>query len=277
MNRLRAAIGLCALCVVVCSAFGAQEAGAAPTGTTAFTCAKDLGALRGEHCLSSGSAPAEYGHKEIAEEVTTHATVGNEKTSGETTAAIPFVLKATVATIPIKIEASGLMTTNGAWLENRIDPSTGEHYASGEGQINFTGVTVPEPANCKIVQGEKTGEVETTQLVATTKGQGDLLKIEPVAGAATAFAEFEISNNGGTCAAAQKVKLVGSVLVNPNGATVEFTHVEVTTQGKLRFGNAAGPKAGLEGKATITAGAKKFNEGEPTNPIAATTVPTPCA
>ncbi|HUB98596.1 MAG TPA: hypothetical protein VMS11_02110, partial [Solirubrobacterales bacterium] len=280
MDRLRATIGLCVLCVVGCSALAVQGAGAVTFGTTGFTCAKGEppANLWGEHCLTSnpeGGEAQEFGHKEINAGKTTHAILTNEKTKNKTTAAQELFLKATIATIPIKFEATVVSSTKG-WLENRTNGS--EHYTIGEGVLHFQNIKVIEPANCKVVQGAKTGEVETTQLVAHTKGQTEaemFLQAEPAAGAATSFAEFEIANNGGTCAAAQKVKLVGSVKCKRNGATIEFTHEEVTTQGKLRFGSAVGPKFGLEGKITIKAGEGKEEEGKSTNPVAATTVNTP--
>ncbi|HUB99003.1 MAG TPA: hypothetical protein VMS11_04175 [Solirubrobacterales bacterium] len=291
----RAVVGVCMLCALLVSAFAAQSASAVTKGTTAFTCAKvaqpGVKTTKGfsdEHCTKPTEnnekelEKVKFEHVEIAQDVTTHAKLTNEKTANETTEAEPGLLKATVATIPIELKATGVASTSGGWLENKkveVEKEKFEHYSFGEGQINFTGVTVVTPKNCKVVSALGEGVVETTQLVATTKGQGDFLKFEPKAGPATAFAEFEIVKGPGAeeCAAAQKVKIVGSVKGVPNGATTTFTHEEVTTQGTLRFGSAAGPKAGLTGKATITAGKGKDNveKPEPTNPIAATTVETP--
>jgi len=282
MTGRRAVVGLCMLCALLVSAFAAQGASAVTKGTTAHTCVNAPGTytpgtnkFEDAHCTKVNNSTGPFGHVEISAGKTTHAILTNTNTSADTKSAEPGFLKATVATIPIKLESTEIHSTKG-WLENRTEPN-GEHYAIGEGVIHFKGVTVKEPANCKVVQGAKTGEVETTQLVAHTKGQEEnmFLKFEPKAGVATAFAEFEIANNGGVCAAAQKVKIVGSVKCRPNGATCIFTHEDGTTQGTLRFGSAAGPKAGLEGKITITAGEGKEEEGKTTNPIAATTVETP--
>ena len=212
---------------------------------------------------------------EIGENVTTHATVGNEKTKNETTESTSFELKATIATIPVAINAKQVMSTDGAWLENKKDPTTGEHYVFGEGKINFTQATLTEPANCEVEQGGVKGVVETNLLEGTTKGQGDGVLFKPKVG--EVFAEFKIV--GASCIAAQTIKVVGSVLGTLNGATTEFQHGKVTPaegttgQGTLRIGSKTGPKAGIEGKVTITAGTNKFNENPgATHPIVTKTV-----
>jgi len=284
MDRLRATIGLCVLCVVGCSALAVQGAGAVTFGTTGFTCAK--GAQPGgettkgfsdEHCTAAAANDAthlenvKFEHVAVPESTTTEGLVTNQNTNAGTTGPTPFFLKATIATIPIKLEATGVSTTEGAWGENRKEGS--EHYAFGEGKTRYTGVKVVEPANCKVVQGANTGEIETTQIVGTTKGQGMAGKLQPKAGEATAFAEFEIVQNGANpCAAAQKVKIVGSIQGTPNGATIEYTHEGTTAQKTLRFGSAAGPIIGLEGKTTGVGGAKGSGLFFPG---AATTVETP--
>jgi len=283
MSGRRAIVGFCMLCALLVSAFAAQSASAVTKGTTAHTCTTETPFTEGKNKFSDAhctvvAGNGTFGHKEIPANTTTHTTLGNEKTNAGTTGPTPGILKATVATIPIELEAQEVMST-GAWFENRTEPN-GEHYSLGEGVIDFKKVKVNNPANCKVEQaGSGAEEIRTTQLIAHTKGQEEpmFLKFEPKAGEATPFAEFEIVNNGGVCAAAQKVKIVGSVKCRPNGATCEFEHEDVTTQGKLRFGSAAGPKAGLKGKITITAGLGKETDPEPgkTNPIAATTVETP--
>ncbi|HUB98600.1 MAG TPA: hypothetical protein VMS11_02130 [Solirubrobacterales bacterium] len=257
---MRAVTGLCMICIVAFSAIGAQSASAVTKGTTAYTCKvpgvgdTPVGASFSDaHCTVAGGSTR---HVEIPANTTTHTTVGNENTQNGTTESTPFSLKATVATIPIKITATGVTTTNGAWLENKTEGA--EHYAFGKGKVLFTGVVVHEPANCTVVQGARVDEIETEELEGTTKGQGDFVKFAPVTG--NVIAEFEIVNSGGTCAAAQKVKIIGSVKGKPNGATIEFTHEEGTTQGTLRFGSAVGPKAGLEGKLTVKAGRGGLDE-----------------
>ena len=275
-------MGLWMLCALLVSAFAAQSASAVTKGTTAHTCTTETPFTAGTnkfedaHCTKINNTTGTFGHKEIKANTTTHALLTNAGTSANTAEAEPLFLKMTIATIPIVLKATGVSSTEG-WLENRTEPN-GEHYTIGEGKLDLTGMTVAEPANCKVEQaGSAAGEVRTTQLVAHTKGQEEnmFLKFEPKAGVATAFAEFEIVNNGGVCAAAQKLKFVGSFKARPNGATIVCTHADITTQGTLRFGSAAGPKGGLEGKITIKAGEGKEGEGKPTNPIAPTTVETP--
>ncbi|HUB99002.1 MAG TPA: hypothetical protein VMS11_04170 [Solirubrobacterales bacterium] len=265
------------LCALLVSAFAAQSASAVTKGTTGFTCKvpaegdKAVGeAFSDAHCTKS-SPSGTFRHVEVPENTLFEGFTTNEGTQNETKEASALFLKATVATIPIKLKATGAFG-EGVGQQTK-DPTTGEHYGFGEGKTTYTGVTVVEPANCKVVQGAKTGEVETTQLVGTGKGQEMAGRLEPKAGANTAFAEFEIANNGGVCAAAQKVKIVGSIKGTPNGATIEYTHEGTTAQGTLRFGSIVGPKVGVELK-TTGKGRIKGSEG-PYFPGGATTIETP--
>lgn len=277
MSARKAVFGLCALCALLFSGADAQGAGAATNGTTAFTCINTgNGTLWGEHCLGSNpgdGAKQEYGHIAIGENEKTHAAVTNAKTASGTTASTPLILTVVIGGVMVKLKATTVTSTKGAWLENSKAES-GEHYSHGEGKILFEGVTVVEPANCKVTSALGEGVVETEQLVSTTKGQGMNVLFTPAVG--EVFATFSIANNGGVCAAAiENIKIVGSVKAQPDepGATISYSEIVILAEKTLRFGSKFGPAAGLEGKLTTTAG--KEPETEPTHPISRTTVETP--
>lgn len=280
MNGRRAVIGLCMLCALAFSAFAAQGAAAASNGTTAFTCVKGKGTLRGEHCLTTGTAAAEYGHVEIAENTTTELTGGNEKTKNETTESAPSILKETIGGVELELKATTVSGTGT--MENKKDPVTGEHYAEGSGTIVYSNVEVVKPAGkeCevftdeefpvgsgKFIEGAK-GTIDA-KVKATTKAQGDFVKFEPQG---TAFATFWV-----TCTLKQVPALegtweiTGSVKCPVNGATILCTHAETTTQNTL-FGK--GNKAGLEGALTLKGRDPILKEVNYT-PLSTTTVATP--
>lgn len=281
MTGRRAIVGLCMLCALVFSAIAAQSASAASNGLTAFTCkavTPNIEKTEGfskEHCTEADkvTTKANFEHFAIAEETTTQITGGNTTTGGAKENAI---LKSTQAGVKEALEAKTVEKKPGteAWMKNRKDPTTGEHYIEGEGILTYTEVEVTEPAGkgCKVFESEGVNEkmVSTKKLKATSKGQGMGLKFEPAEG--TVFSEFVIS--GCSVAALNGVyKAEGSLVANVNGATLTTTEEEVTTQGNLKL---RGQKAGLGGVLTIrgydeAAGQK---EGEDTA-LSATTVATP--
>ncbi|HEX6666455.1 MAG TPA: hypothetical protein VF081_07660 [Solirubrobacterales bacterium] len=246
------------------------------TGTTAFTCTKGKGTLRGEHCLTTGSAAAEYGHVQVAQDETTELTGTNAKTANSTAESTGAKLKLTIGGIPLELQAIGVGATG--WLENKKTAS-GEHYAAGEGTITFTGVTVKEPAGkgCEVTTHKEDGSgspgeegevgvIHTRKLKATTEGQGDFVNLQAADGGN--FANFWI-----TCAAEPKIPAIegtwscnGSVKGVPTGATTTFTHTETTTQNTLKCKET---KAGIEAQLTLS-GREKGSGGGYT-PLAATT------
>ncbi|HEX6666546.1 MAG TPA: hypothetical protein VF081_08140 [Solirubrobacterales bacterium] len=279
MNGRRAIVGLCMLCALLVSAFAAQSASAI-TGTTAFTCVKGGGdkSLRGEHCLTTGTAEQNYGHVAITENETTELTGTNAKTESETSTHSIARLRVTIAGVPLELSATGV--SGSGWMENKKDSGTGEHYTEGEGTITFTEVKVtkPEGRGCKATTHKEDGSgveegtegiVHTRSLRATTKGQGDFLKF-------TAADNGNFANFWVTCEEGKKIPAIegtwsvsGSVKGVPKGATTGFTHTETTTQGTLI---AKGNKAGIEGQLTLS-GRAKGSTGAYT-PLAATTITT---
>jgi hypothetical protein len=257
-------------CALLVSAFAAQGASAI-TGTTAHTCTKTGTGTEGQptfntdHCVP-GSPSGEFKHVAIAQDKTTKLT--GDDAGGVTK------LKATVGGIPITLTAQNLDFLEGAWMENKLDAS-GEHYVHSEFKLTYTEVTgTGAGKECFIYEDEGAGKtpgakgaIATEQLTATTTGQGDSLKITPAVG--TIFARFWITdaNHSTTnCVTGGTYEVSGSVTGKPNGATVNFTHTEVTTANTLFLGKGGtGFKAGLEGSVTL--------KGEGT-PLSVTTVTT---
>jgi hypothetical protein len=275
MTRRRAIAGLCMLCALALSATVVQSAGATTNGTTAFTCVKGAGTLKGEHCLTTGGAPAEYGHVAIAGNTTTEVIATNSKTSNETKEATNMSLKATVGGVELKLQATGW--EGSGWLENAKD-ATGEHYVRDGGLVKFTGVTVAAPAGkgCNVFTDEtatKTkgpeGVITTGPLAGTSLGQGDGLKFSGAEGGP--FASFFLECTTKVPALEGTREITGSVIGKPDGATVAFDETEITLQATLKCG---GNKAGFEGRVTIR-GKDPIAEDKVFTPISVTTVETP--
>jgi hypothetical protein len=273
MTARKNIVGLCMLCALVFSAFAAQGASAATKGTTAFTCVSGAGTLRGQHCLTTGTASATFGHVAIAENTTTELEVTNEKTFEETTTARPTILKGTIAGVALTLTAKkvskGPESVN--WVENK-KAASGEHYIHGEFRIHFTEVTANH--GCKIfddtggVKGAE-GTLTTTQLTTTTEGQGDFLKFQPSVG--NVILTYTVSGcEAGFSSLEKTYKVEGSVKGVPTGATVVFSHAETTAQGTLKLNELT---VGTEGALTLS-GRAKGSTGAYT-PLSATTVETP--
>ncbi|HEX6666852.1 MAG TPA: hypothetical protein VF081_09685 [Solirubrobacterales bacterium] len=272
MNGRRTIVGLCMLCVLLVSAFAAQSASAI-TGTTAFTCSKGSGTLRGEHCLTTGTAAAEYGHVAFSENATTELIATNAKSATNTTAAPTAKLKVTIAGVPLEIGATGVSASG--WIENKVGPSK-EHYVHGKGTITFTGVQVTKPENrgCKVTTDKEPGEgeegvVHTTEVTLTTENEGDALALEPVVG--DEFMHFWV-----TCEVGKQIPAIegtwtctGILKGVPEGATVNFTHATTTTHNTFKC---RGTKAGMEGSLTLS-GRNKGSEAAYA-PLSMTTVTT---
>jgi hypothetical protein len=278
MTGRRAIVGLCIVSAVAFSACAVQSAGATTKGTTAFTCVEGKGALKGEHCLTTGSGSATFGHVAIAEETTTELIATNAKTASETTAAAAAVLKATIAGVPVELKATGVAGTG--LMRNAKAPS-GQHYVEAwPFPLVFSGVTVakPEGKGCKVfdevAESESTeGVITTESLTGTTESQGDFVKVTRFAGSSTAtIATFFITCNkgGGTEALEGKWTVTGNFQCPTSGATVVCKHEEVTTQNTLK---AKGSKAGFEGALTFSG--RVFGSGSAYTPLSATTVETP--
>ena len=93
------------------------------------------------------------------------------------------------------------------------------------------------------------------------------LKLEPESGSTLA----EWTWTGASCPFTGTAKIVGSAVCVPSGTELVCSHEEMTASKTLRCASAAGPVVGAQGSVTITGGEGKPEEGEPTNPLSATT------
>jgi hypothetical protein len=284
----RAIVGFCMLCALLVSAFAAQSASAVIKGTTAFTCKEEPTAIwqfKDEHCKeeSSGGNTGKFRHVEIKQDTTTHITLSNKKTTDDTKESTPQRLKATINGIATELVATEVHGTGG--LTNKLDAATGDHYIHTKNvKLVYTGVEVAKPAGkgCKVYTDEtkpgeemtgkeQVGVVDTEPLTGTSLGQGDSLKFTPTEG--TVFARFWITGCEGSEAlkALNKTYTVeGSATGKPTGATITFSHEEITAAGTLKLNGAV--KSGYEGRVTVTGSHNEIEE--PTRPISVTTVNT---
>jgi len=260
------------LCALLVSAFAAQSASAI-TGTTAFTCVKDKGTLKGEHCLTTGSASPVYGHVAVAQDTTTEVKTNTEKASNETEECSPARLKATIG--GIATEFTTCAVEGEGWMENKLDAS-GEHYVAAHTTSTFTNVKVAKPAGVGCVantdNADKTAGaaeiIHTEPLKTTTLGQGDSGKLEPTTG--TTFANFHITGCTGAFAAINGTyPVTGSITCKPDGATIKCDHNEITTQNTLKLKGTI--KAGLEISTTVSG---RANVTQSFTPLSPTTVAT---
>ncbi|HEX6666678.1 MAG TPA: hypothetical protein VF081_08800 [Solirubrobacterales bacterium] len=274
MNGRRAIVGLCMLCALLVSAFAAQSASAVTNGTTAFTCVKGGGdkSLRGEHCLTTGTATKEYGHGIIFQDTTTELTGTNAKTESETTKSRIFKLRTTIGGIGLELQATGASASG--WMENRLANSV--HFIWAAGGLTLTGVTVKEPAGrgCQVftdkeeaikTEGE-IGVIHSRELRVDTYIWGDAIHIDPLF--LGSFANFFITCTTKLEAIEGTWECTGSVNGVPNGATVDFTHATVTAENTLKC---RGAKAAIDGSLTLSG---RANSGQSYTPLAATTVST---
>ncbi|HSS33974.1 MAG TPA: hypothetical protein VLL27_11910 [Solirubrobacterales bacterium] len=245
MFNYKVLIALCTVSALLISAFAAQSATA--LGTKAFTClsvspAAGTQGFARSHCKPSDAVPtdAEFEHFSFPKGLKTEINLRDFTTAGARSGA---VLKSTVAGSAIELVAEEVNGTGS--MENGEVGS--ESIASGEATVTYSGIT-EKLLGCKVTgKPGGAGVVETKQLVGTTQAVGDRLKITPKEG--TVFAEFELTE----CSVGPTtVKVVGSVLGVPDGATVNTSHLDVTTEKSLRLGSALGPIAGLAVTWTIS-------------------------
>ncbi len=192
------------------------------------------------------------------------------------------VMKATIVGIATELQAKIVEKDPeaSAWMKNRKDPTTGEHYIEGEGNLTYTEVKVIKPEiECKVfgkregvepnITHSTEGSVTTNRLFATTKGQGDAIKFTPVA---EPFATFYLTGCKNT-AFNGPYEVTGSLVAEVDGATIKTTEANITAQGTLKL---RGQKAGLGGNLTIRGYDEKAGQKpEEDTALSATTVTTP--
>src|SRR5262249_7594656 len=151
----KALAGLSLLCALAFTAFSAASASAATSGTTAFTCVDtstenpaNVGDYTDAHCDTTGTEhSSRYAHRALAANPTEHVVSTNAGTANNTMESTKSILEATVGGIVTKLE--GATVSSSGTLENVLEGE--EHKIKGSGiTITYTGVTVANPANCKV-------------------------------------------------------------------------------------------------------------------------------
>jgi hypothetical protein len=254
-------------CALLLSAIAAQGASAV-TGTTAFTCVAGIGEFADSHCKETGGTS--FKHVAIPENTTTSLRV---QSVGSTK------LKATVGGIPMTLTSESLEGIG--WMKNQVDAENKEHYIHAEFSPTFKGATVTGAGKeCFVyednagVVGTK-GVITTEHLTATTTGQGDSIKITPATGGVLwRFWLTDGAKSKVNCVTGGTYEVSGSLTGKPSGATVNFTHTEVTTANTLNLGPEGFHfKAGIEGSLTLEAEDPENGCGS-SAPLSVTTVTT---
>jgi hypothetical protein len=247
------------------------------SGLEAFTCSRSAGERQfaSSHCVPGETGTA-FGHVAITEE--TQAKLSHEKTNATTTGPTNGILKETIAGTNLELESTGVVEGLGTLKNEEVG---GVMQAGTKGQITFNGVIVKSPAGQGCVVRESSGGTlgvvktkpikgHTTVVTDKENGEGTAAErhsviLEPSSG--TVFATFWIECTGSVPPALQgNWEITGTITCPTHGATIGCNHTTLTEQNTLK---GKGSKAGLQGKATITAG--KSPEGEPKDPVSVTT------
>jgi hypothetical protein len=265
------------LCALAISAFAAQSAAATTKGTTAFTCkevAAGTGTFKKAHCKAADAGTGNFSHVQVAENTATTIRGTNENTGPETGSTPTISLKNTIGGVEYEIQVA-LVQGEGT-LTNAKDPETGEHYVHGQGNLVFSGAAVTKPSGkgCKPYTDteSKTKGAEgviDASFKATTKGQGDFVKFEPLV--AGTFATYFVECTTKVPAMEGTWEVGGSLKCPLDGATVVCKHAEVTEQNTLK---GKGVKTGIEGSLTLS-GKDPVAGEEVFTPLSVTTVETP--
>jgi translation initiation factor 1 (eIF-1/SUI1) len=231
MIRRRAAIGLSLVLALVLCAVAAPNA-TALKGTTGFTCVKTTkdAQFSDEHCTKAKGGGEGWKHEEIALGTKTALSVSTTETGSKT---IPVKFEGQFEEEPISIEAGEANScAGGTTLKNS---ETVPMKAFGEICVDFTSLTVKEPANCVVksgkirVQGEWDSKTEFDKDFNTIMYLELKQKIPP-----PDFAEFTLVNKEGkACSLNEKaIHVQGTVRANvtmsntSEGPTLQITEKE---------------------------------------------------
>jgi hypothetical protein len=259
MNGRRAIIGLSLLCALVFSAYAAPSAFAVK-GTTAFTCVKKAGGtLRGEHCLTTGTATQEFTHEEIAVGTLTETEGTNEKTANTTGSSTEPLLTAVSGGVNVEISCENESATGK--LENQ-KPGAFMKVKGSEIVIIYTKCVTKgalAELECK-VKGE---EVKTEKLTSETGENGMTVEFKPPVETFTTITLEGCTNK----AFNEAFPVKGTVKAIPEGATLRTSNLTSTG---LKFGAA---NASLYSNTTVRMKrtAKEAEEKVFQNPISLTT------
>jgi len=231
MRGFKSLLGIAMLSAIVGSVILAQTASAAFTkdlNSTWVTCVKGVGTISNldfsdEHCDNKvPSGTGTFSHSKITG--ATAIVISNEATASSTTAAAPTVFEVTLGGVASKLTATTVTVTGT--IEN-TEPEKGKMAATGTVEVKYTGITVNNPANCKV----KEPVVVNAKLTSVSEGKKMGVLFEPAVAGAN-FAEFTFENNGELKCALNGVKVpvkgtaIGTPGVGPepewSGATLVF-------------------------------------------------------
>jgi hypothetical protein len=227
MNRSRNRTFVAIALLSIAAVSGTAAASASATGTTAYTCTAGSGAgFSDAHCVKAVGSGATFVHVPITQ--ATDVEITNAGTANGTTESTPATFKAQI----MGVELSVACTTVGGKGKMENGTSGAEMIFSGTAVLVFSGCTVEQLPDCTV----SGGSVTTNSLTFTTAGQGMGAKVAPTTGTVLANVTIDGCNLNVT------LPLTGSLVLTPNGATLNTTHNEITLQNTLKF---AGQKAGL--------------------------------
>jgi len=282
MTRLQTFFALGAVCAAAFSAIPVQAA-LAEVDQTAFTCSEGASVkeFSSEHCVPGETGTA-YGHVGIKAGEETHAKLSNAKTNETTTGPTSTILKETIAGVNLELESTGVVEGHGILKNEEVEGVMRASAESNEGGLTFNGVIVKSPAGKGCIVREKKAGAEgvvktkpvkghTTVVTDKENGEGTAAErhsviIEPTTGTVLATFWIECTDPSVPPALQENWEVTGKINCPTHGATISCNHNTITEANTLR---GKGTKAGLQGKATITAG--KLPESEPTNPVSVTT------
>jgi hypothetical protein len=268
MTRCRTAVGLSLLCALVFCACAAQSASAVQEkGTTAFFCQKGGGSLNynDAHCDEQLGKEKEgaFGHVEVKEKIEVEIT--NAKTSHETLAVTPLLLRSTSAGVIFEVQCqtvSGTGTITNEMPEKLM-------ISKGTSKLEISNCTVIRPENsneerhpCK-VKAPPIVFSGTSQTTTTVGAGNEEMGVNFFAEAGKPFFKaFEFE--GANCVLKGKgIEITGNAVATGNrgsnkatessGATLKFT--TAMTSETLKLGAAV-----AEFSTTITTNDKKSKE-----------------
>jgi hypothetical protein len=154
-------------------------------------------------------------------EVTTPQTITLGTKSGTTSTLESKIGKSLT---PVKISSTS-SSCSECKIENKEVTGNPGKVAYGHGSITFRGLTVSEPAHCKVAGGAVTSEPLVVH-ADFMNGTRAVQQFIPVAGLTEPFATFELENNGGTCAVAGLYAVTGTLFTTGVNNTNVFASAQ---------------------------------------------------
>ncbi len=154
-----------------------------------------------------------------------------------------------IATQPIEIKATGVNCINWKIKETQV---SGQNMAVGEGQLEFTGITVVTPLCTFTVGGAMSTTLKTTELQESVQMEGTTtyLKLAPVSG--TEIAKFELTSG---CSGTHK--LVGTAFGKTSPTTTSTALQPAVFSGSIN--ETAGGGLGIDTNTATLAAEMNFS------------------